>query len=51
MSPVGMCGQGVAAEAITALSGAGWFVHRDCLPRIEACCRRHFDDVEIREAA
>ena len=32
-------------------SGARWFVHRDCLPRLEAICRRHFDDVEIREAA
>ena len=32
-------------------SGARWFVHRECLPRLEAICRRHFGHVEIREAA
>lgn len=27
-------------------TGARWSVHRDCLPRLEALCRRHFDHVE-----
>lgn len=32
-------------------TGRRWFVNRECLPRLEALCRRHFDHVEIQEAA
>lgn len=24
-----------------------WFVHEDCVPRVEAICRRHFNNVQV----